>query len=603
MDVSSFFEEKIFVESSIFTSAFSGAKNQGTNFEFLYIERAEKIIEKFNQEIINKRVSNLYDLFEGKNKNFSIYEIKMFSEDFIDVIKKIKSEGTKNIDTEVFQNFLKEFDKFLESFLATKIFEMLKKIVFPDKKNDTIAEEEKNYYFDIKNISSQKIDTHADFILYLYNSKKEEIFSILISLKTKFVDNEIINLIQKSNDFTTGYFKDFKIEELTNFISTVCQQALNNEDIKNEIEKVFSLTFGNTFKNNFFNLLEKKSSLPEKILIIKSLILNNKKEILSILNTITKEGVNISENFLKTLIFYDTKKVNLSKDEKTREYILKIFKETNEEEKEETKEDVYNFFLKLFWKTFFITYKVKKNEEKKEVKEEIINYVQKNFAQKGSYNLLNKLYYFALRSPTLFFLDNKKFKNYFSENFQEKFCEIMNQETPKEKFLSLLFNKSFKVETQKNLEMNVINFLIGIKENQLMFEISESFVLILKNFLKFKSIISETNVLNFAYFLPKDTIEKTINKISDAKIKENLNNFYNSIKKSGGLNVVFLSLRKGTTKTEPVKATVRVNPYSLLFFVLINKFSYLKQNVQNISQSQNIENAVDILTKISEKLI
>jgi hypothetical protein len=56
----------------------------------------------------------------------------------------------KNIDTEVFQNFLKEFDKFLESFLATKIFEMLKKIVFPDKKNDTIAEEEKNYYFDIK---------------------------------------------------------------------------------------------------------------------------------------------------------------------------------------------------------------------------------------------------------------------------------------------------------------------------------------------------------------------------------------------------------------------------------------------------------------------
>jgi len=603
MDVSSFFEEKIFVESSIFTSAFSGAKNQGTNFEFLYIERAEKIIEKFNQEIINKRVSNLYDLFEGKNKNFSIYEIKMFSEDFIDVIKKIKSEGTKNIDTEVFQNFLKEFDKFLESFLATKIFEMLKKIVFPDKKNDTIAEEEKNYYFDIKNISSQKIDTHADFILYLYNSKKEEIFSILISLKTKFVDNEIINLIQKSNDFTTGYFKDFKIEELTNFISTVCQQALNNEDIKNEIEKVFSLTFGNTFKNNFFNLLEKKSSLPEKILIIKSLILNNKKEILSILNTITKEGVNISENFLKTLIFYDTKKVNLSKDEKTREYILKIFKETNEEEKEETKEDVYNFFLKLFWKTFFITYKVKKNEEKKEVKEEIINYVQKNFAQKGSYNLLNKLYYFALRSPTLFFLDNKKFKNYFSENFQEKFCEIMNQETPKEKFLSLLFNKSFKVETQKNLEMNVINFLIGIKENQLMFEISESFVLILKNFLKFKSIISETNVLNFAYFLPKDTIEKTINKISDAKIKENLNNFYNSIKKSGGLNVVFLSLRKGTTKTEPVKATVRVNPYSLLFFVLINKFSYLKQNAQNISQSQNIENAVDILTKISEKLI
>lgn len=606
MDVSSFFEEKIFVESSIFTSAFSGAKNQGTNFEFLYIERAEKIIEKFNQEIINERVSNLYDLydlFEGKNKNFSIYEIKMFSEDFIDVIKKIKSEGTKNIDTEVFQNFLKEFDKFLESFLATKIFEMLKKIVFPDKKNDTIAEEEKNYYFDIKNISSQKIDTHADFILYLYNSKKEEIFSILISLKTKFVDNEIINLIQKSNDFTTGYFKDFKIEELTNFISTVCQQALNNEDIKNEIEKVFSLTFGNTFKNNFFNLLEKKSSLPEKILIIKSLILNNKKEILSILNTITKEGVNISENFLKTLIFYDTKKVNLSKDEKTREYILKIFKETNEEEKEETKEDVYNFFLKLFWKTFFITYKVKKNEEKKEVKEEIINYVQKNFAQKGSYNLLNKLYYFALRSPTLFFLDNKKFKNYFSENFQEKFCEIMNQETPKEKFLSLLFNKSFKVETQKNLEMNVINFLIGIKENQLMFEISESFVLILKNFLKFKSIISETNVLNFAYFLPKDTIEKTINKISDAKIKENLNNFYNSIKKSGGLNVVFLSLRKGTTKTEPVKATVRVNPYSLLFFVLINKFSYLKQNAQNISQSQNIENAVDILTKISEKLI
>ena len=251
----------------------------------------------------------------------------MFSEDFIDVIKKIKSEGTKNIDTEVFQNFLKEFDKFLESFLATKIFEMLKKIVFSDKKNDTIAEEEKNYYFDIKNISSQKIDTHADFILYLYNSKKEEIFSILISLKTKFVDNEIINLIQKSNDFTTGYFKDFKIEELTNFISTVCQQALNNEDIKNEIEKVFSLTFGNTFKNNFFNLLEKKSSLPEKILIIKSLILNNKKEILSILNTITKEGVNISENFLKTLIFYDTKKVNLSKDEKTREYILKIFKE------------------------------------------------------------------------------------------------------------------------------------------------------------------------------------------------------------------------------------------------------------------------------------
>jgi|GEM_PF-5061913 len=179
----------------------------------------------------------------------------------------------------------------------------------------------------------------------------------------------------------------------------------------------------------------------------------------------------------------------------------------------------------------------------------------------------------------------------------------MNQETPKEKFLSLLFNKSFKVETQKNLEMNVINFLIGIKENQLMFEISESFVLILKNFLKFKSIISETNVLNFAYFLPKDTIEKTINKISDAKIKENLNNFYNSIKKSGGLNVVFLSLRKGTTKTEPVKATVRVNPYSLLFFVLINKFSYLKQNAQNISQSQNIENAVDILTKISEKLI
>jgi len=151
MDVSSFFEEKIFVESSIFTSAFSGAKNQGTNFEFLYIERAEKIIEKFNQEIINERVSNLYDLydlFEGKNKNFSIYEIKMFSEDFIDVIKKIKSEGTKNIDTEVFQNFLKEFDKFLESFLATKIFEMLKKIVFPDKKNDTIAEEEKNYYFD-----------------------------------------------------------------------------------------------------------------------------------------------------------------------------------------------------------------------------------------------------------------------------------------------------------------------------------------------------------------------------------------------------------------------------------------------------------------------
>lgn len=97
MDVSSFFEEKIFVESSIFTSAFSGAKNQGTNFEFLYIERAEKIIEKFNQEIINERVSNLYDLydlFEGKNKNFSIYEIKMFSEDFIDVIKKIKSEGT-----------------------------------------------------------------------------------------------------------------------------------------------------------------------------------------------------------------------------------------------------------------------------------------------------------------------------------------------------------------------------------------------------------------------------------------------------------------------------------------------------------------------------
>ena len=34
-----------------------------------------------------------------------------------------------------------------------------------------------------------------------------------------------------------------------------------------------------------------------------------------------------------------------------------------------------------------------------------------------------------------------------------------------------------------------------------------------------------------------------------------------------------------------------------------NKFSYLKQNAQNISQSQNIENAVDILTKISEKLI
>jgi hypothetical protein len=48
-------------------------KNQGTNFEFLYIERAEKIIEKFNQEIINERVSNLYDLydlFEGKIKIF-----------------------------------------------------------------------------------------------------------------------------------------------------------------------------------------------------------------------------------------------------------------------------------------------------------------------------------------------------------------------------------------------------------------------------------------------------------------------------------------------------------------------------------------------------
>jgi len=598
MDVSSFFEEKIFVESS---NAQRSAKKQGTSFEFLYIERAEKIIEKFNQEIINEGVSNLYDLydlFESKNKNFSIYEIKMFSEDFINIIKKIKSEGTKNIDTEVFQKFLKDFDEFLESFLATKIFEMLKKIVFSDKKNDTIAgEEEKNYYFDIKNISSQKIDTHADFILYLYNSKKEEIFSILISLKTKFVDNEIINLIQKSNDFTTGYFKDFKIEELTNFISTVCQQVLNNEEIKNEIEKVFSLTFGNTFKNNFFNLLEQKSSLPEEIIIIKSLILNNKREILNILNTIKKDNIDIKEDFLKTLTFYDTKKVNLSKDEKTRKYILKVFAETKKEE------EVYNFFFNLFWEAFFLTYQIQDNGKIENIKKDVINYVENNFAPNGAFNLLNKLYYFALRSPTLFFLNNKKFKNYFSENFQEKFCEIMNQETLKEKFLSLLFNKSFKEETQKNLEMNVINFLIGIKENQLMFEISESFVLILKNFLKFKPIASETNVLKFAYFVAEETIKKNIKKIKDKTIKNNLYNFYNSIKKGKGLNVVFISLRKGTLKQEPVKATVRVNPYSLLFFILLHKFSYLKQNTQNISQSQNIENAVDILTKISEKLI